>query len=331
MLKVLHYSVILFLIVSFIIFFGVPSLKSFLRRGIYTDEEKVSKPFIPLPAVTICARNPNKSLTGWKDDVVDGSTNEDNSNAGMNANYIAQECGAVASSKLDNCIKRKSFKLSETVQSCRLGIHSEAENLIDSEFWTSDMTVSEHGMCYTINYPKKVGTDPFKEVLTFLFDKDLHYKVLIHDSNFFLLTANPSVIPQIMLELNGEDTKTQMYFLKATKRFLMNRKEQPCVEDKSYSFTKCIKESLSKKVGCRLEWNLMENSSLPICTSMKDIMMMENHYFSLTMLQQSAVVKYTGCHIPCTYTEYSTVGEPYSRGVSPGLGKEKELYIKTIY
>ena len=91
------------------------------------------------------------------------------------------------------------------------------KNIVELSFWSSDLTVSGHGLCHTINYPENVGADPFEEVLTFFLRDNLQYKMHIHDPNYFLLTANPFAIPQISLEMmSGDNPQAAMNFLKAT-------------------------------------------------------------------------------------------------------------------
>ena len=138
-------------------------------------------------------------------------------NQGMQVNFIFEECGTIEADEAFNCIKQKTFNLTETVLAGQLGLScNPCKNILDESFWSSDLTVSEHGLCHTINYPDKLGADPFKEVLSFILDEKLQYKILVHDPNFFLLTANPLTIPQITLEMmNNGNPQASMNFLKA--------------------------------------------------------------------------------------------------------------------
>ena len=69
----------------------------------------------------------------------------------------------------------------------------------------------------------------------------------------------------------GDNSKAAMYFLKSTKHLKMNKKDKSCNEDISYSFTMCVQESISMKVGCRMEWNLLGNTNLFACNTTDEI------------------------------------------------------------
>ena len=47
----------------------------------------------------------------------------------------------------------------------------------------------------------------------------------------------------------------------------MNVPDDPCIEDPDYNYKEWIKESVSKRVGCRTKW---DNNIFPLCTSVKD-------------------------------------------------------------
>ena len=312
LISVLHCLVIFLLLLLFGLFFGFPSLENYLRSDVYTDVGTIDEATIPLPAVTICVKNPENNFTGWK-----STTKDDSSDPNTN---IAQICRNVSPTDVFNCIEEKTFNLTESVMKCQLGITSESKDLLHSHIWSADLTVSENGLCHTLKSNERIGADPYKEVLYFILNDQLQYKILVHDPRFFYLTGNPSTIPQVMLEMKNNGKKTEMRFLRVTKHVKINRKEKPCNENESYSFTKCVMESLSQKVGCRLEWNLIDDSSLSTCSSMEQISKIEKLYLSLTMLQQSSIVNLTGCDVPCSFMEYSLVGDPFYRSNEFGLG-----------
>ena len=391
--RLLHHVVIFALLVIFLLFFGVPSLKTFLRRGLFTDIEEMGEASLALPAVTFCVKNPKNKNTAWKKENLRVESNDTNNDrdaflsnthiseddttlkihgntlgntvdnetiteedkfekseadsvlnaeevsnskeSALEVNHIPLKCGPMfmlSPSSLYSCVKQKTYNLSESLLTARLGVTRNSQDILDPDFWNSDMTVSEHGFCHTFDYPIKLGADPFEEVVTFILDKKLEYKVRVHDPNFFLVTANPIAIPQIPMELRSSDNpRTSMNFLKAIKHHKMNTKDNPCEEDKDYSFTLCVKESLTRKVGCRLEWSLVVDNSMPLCENLTQIMKFEYLYFNLTMLQQSSVVATTGCSLPCTYMEYTLAGAPYSQGNKFGLGRLCWLCMGTLY
>ena len=99
----------------------------------------------------------------------------------------------------------------------------------------------------------------------------------------------------------------------------LNRPDQPCVESESYSFTACLINHLSSKVGCRLKWDTWSDPSRPLCSEVKQVFQYEDEFFYMSNLEQSALVRTTGCQLPCRYREYAQVDEPLG-GFKPTLG-----------
>ena len=62
----LHYVVIFLLLTVFPLFFGGPSLKTFIRHGVFTDIDEVAEVSLTLPAVYFCVKNPENKNTAWK-------------------------------------------------------------------------------------------------------------------------------------------------------------------------------------------------------------------------------------------------------------------------
>jgi hypothetical protein len=66
-----------------------------------------------------------------------------------------------------------------------------------------------------------------------------------------MITANPETVPMIFLEFDGHDDGQLMAFLKVVNHINMDRPDQPCSDNDDYSFTACVKNSLTKRIGCR--------------------------------------------------------------------------------
>jgi hypothetical protein len=111
-----------------------------------------------------------------------------------------------------------------------------------------------------------------------------------------------------------------MVSLKAIYHQIMNKTEQPCESSESYSFTACIKNSISKRVGCRMEWDSWSARDIELCTRVEQLMQYEKEYQDFWDIDESAVLNETGCIPPCRYTEYKLSAEPikYQRN-SAGL------------
>ena len=92
---------------------------------------------------------------------------------------------------------------------------------------------------------------------------------------------------------------------------MMDKPEQRCESSESYSFTACIKNSISRRIGCRLKWDNWSSRDIPLCTETDQIRSFEHEYSHIIEnLEQSKIVKYTGCFIPCQYTEYKVAKDP---------------------
>ena len=92
-----------------------------------------------------------------------------------------------------------------------------------------------------------------------------------------------------------------------TKHKKLNLERRPCEEDPAYSFTGCIKEKLSEKVGCRLPWDKWSQQDRAVCKSRKQIRQFEQIYLGLTNANVEKIVEMTGCAKPCHYKEYKFV------------------------
>ena len=85
---------------------------------------------------------------------------------------------------------------------------------------------------------------------------------------------------------------------------------QPCENSPSYSFTACIKNSISRVVGCRMEWDTWSDPAWPVCQRVDQIKMVEAEYFKLEESVQAEIVNNSDCPLPCRYKEYQIIGEP---------------------
>ena len=66
-----------------------------------------------------------------------------------------------------------------------------------------------------------------------------------------------------------------------TKTKKLNLGHRPCEEKTDYSFTICVKESLSEQVGCRTPWDRRSLYEREICTEESQIKMFEQLYWVL--------------------------------------------------
>ena len=120
------------------------------------------------------------------------------------------------------------------------------KELHQSSYLRRDITASFNGKCYT----QEVKSDN----TSILLNPQLRIKMIIHDPNFFLITVNPSTIPAITLEI-GENDEFQFIYIDVVRKVKMNTKKQSCERNETYSFSSCVKNHVSNKLGCRLSTN----------------------------------------------------------------------------
>jgi hypothetical protein len=91
---------------------------------------------------------------------------------------------------------------------------------------------------------------------------------------------------------------------------MMDEPEKRCESSETYSFTACVKNSISGKIGCRLEWDAWSQRDIPLCTRVEQLRRFEEECTNLYYLHQPDIAKNTGCLIPCSYAEYKLATEP---------------------
>ena len=122
-----------------------------------------------------------------------------------------------------------------------------------------------------------------------------------------MFTINPDAIPHIWLTM--DDFKAQFVYIKAVYHKSMDKPEQRCESSKSYSFTTCIKNSISRMVGCRLKRDGWSSRTIPVCKGIQQLLQFEQKYEEIDTLMQDSIVELT-CVPPCSFTEYKLATEP---------------------
>jgi hypothetical protein len=144
----------------------------------------------------------------------------------------------------------------------------------------------------------------------FFLDPQLKYAVFIHDPTFFIIAFKPVPTPGIRFQMDEGFIFISLY-LSVTKHIKMNQKTNPCNEDPNYDFQLCVRNSLSRKVGCRLPWDLRSSSNIPLCLEMNQIKTFEKLIFEMSYGGSlEAITKKTGCISPCKFKEYKFALDP---------------------
>ena len=133
------------------------------------------------------------------------------------------------------------------------------------------------------------------------------YSVFIHDPDFYFPSINPEAFPRVLFTI--DDSQSQLIWIKVTYKTLMDKDNQHCNSAQSYSFTKCIRESVSSAVGCRMPWDPW--SQQKNCTTVQQMLELNIMYDDLDITSKfQTLVEETQCLTPCTFTQYELSGQP---------------------
>ena len=231
------------------IFFGYPAFQRYLDASVSVEEwiEPSHNHTLPAPAVTLCPFE--KYFNGWKNTINPTYLN----------NYDVNCPEASSPEDFVRCLEQKTFNFSETVQQSHQGIGPTViQNFSSPSSWISDSSVGLSGRCYTLNYTGGLGTDLMDDALAFNLNPDLQYSFYVHQLDFFLLTWNPLTMPTINGNIEQESLGTNWHslFLKTVRHEKIHRSSAPCNPQPQYRFSLCVKKAVSKRVGCRLPWDM---------------------------------------------------------------------------
>ena len=314
-----------FLLVLFSCFtflFGLPALSTFLQANVMTHTSVETfmvgaKRKALAPAITFCPRSrstmKNKRSSGWKN------------TSAKDQHVLEYQCGTKekTAENILECIKNKTFDLNETILSAEMGL-SKQNNLLENSNWEWDVSNTDDGRCYTFDSSLWLEANIENGALFFKLNNSLDYIIHIHDPSFFLLTTNPLTIPKLKISLDprnyGGSRFYYMNYIRLTKHVKMNQETSPCRAGSEYSFLKCLKTSVSNKVGCRQDWDRLTNKEIPKCKTADQLVANEAIFYRFGQMEQRELVETTKCALPCEYMEYEKQGEHFKHGQSFGLG-----------
>ena len=97
----------------------------------------------------------------------------------------------------------------------------------------------------------------------------MHYEINILDPTYFYITRNPEPGHPTARTWANFESLPHVYAFALTEVEELNVPDDPCNEDPDYNFRKCIKESITKKIGCRTKWDdvQLNVNDLLLCAS----------------------------------------------------------------
>ena len=175
-------------------------------------------------------------------------------------------------------------------------------------FWDSDITLFTAGQCHTLNNSYTIGTNR-THLLQFTLVQNNTYLIRIHDPHLSILNFNPDTFPDVMITLKP-NSGLMLYYIKAIIHVNLKTKTNQCEESEEYSFKSCVKNSIGRKVGCRLPWDKWTDPWLPICTLKEQLIKVDDEFQNAMYISKEVFASITGCSFPCKYVEYQLVGQP---------------------
>ena len=284
----------LFLI--FLLYFGCPSYRRFNKKDTVFSENQVSVDHARPVMITIFAWK-GISFNGWKDQTV-GYEN------------LTGICNSTDEyDKMIECIINKTYEHEDIISKCTTG--EDDIDVKNKTTWIQGITKFSAGRFHSTKiYPTIFHNEKAEQEwqMNIYLKSNQNYTFVIHDPDFFPFTRTPDTIPNILI--NMDDSRSQQVIIRAVYTKKMNEAKYTCISDKSYSFTTCVANSVSAKVGCRLELDNLSSQEFPECTRVGEIIEIAGIYERLSAMMESVLVNYTGCSLPCTYVEYRLIKEP---------------------
>ena len=287
------------LFIMFFFVFGWDSIQKFREKKTIIIEGSTEYAKDDHPAIIACASV--NGQTGWRDPSVTEKVFETICHAADNAKQAS------------NCVDKETFNFSEIINETQ----DANRNYISQPQWQLYKNLFT-GKCFTLNISAAViGTD-IHHPLTIKYAQAANYQYsMVHDPNFFILGPNPETMPRI-LQIIGPEYGTKLLYLQTIEHIKMSLPDRPCQGSPSYSFTRCIQNSLSNKVGCRQEWDMWSDPETPACTEMGQLKQLYDEGMKIHQLEKKKLASKTGCLLPCRYKEYQIVsileqGSPPSR------------------
>ena len=175
------------------------------------------------------------------------------------------------------------------------------------DLWRSffyDLSSYDNGHCHTYNPP--VETPPvFTQRLYFMLANIGQYKdydLFLHERDQFWPRSDMFSFGQSEPVVLPPGTELEVVF-KVKEVTMINREEHRCVEDQSYSLTKCLQKYIEEKSNCHI--NFAKDKGQERTCSIENFK--KYHVLLIRMRQNriSHVVQQSGCYPKCKVVRYS--------------------------
>ena len=248
-------SVQVILFVILFKYFGLPSWEKYKEEKTVVTSAEKDLGGIPAPTVTVCPAN-NETMIGYKN----SSVRMENFPGGT---FVFKLCKGLTGDDIVHCVENKTFGFSEVIKMASKGLLSFEGQFTDPRFWSPEFSWSAAGICYQLEANVTLGITKTLDVLRVVLNTSKS-SIYIHDPNFFLASNNPG-FPLNMMTISNT---MKMHSFKLVRHNNLDLASKRCNPDPLYSFTRCIKTSFSKKIGCRLHWDRWTQLGLPACNTL---------------------------------------------------------------
>ena len=253
-LKVLANAILLFIAIQY---FGLPSWERFQARKVIVTTSQDDKANLPAPDVTVCPAHPRTGY-GFPDP--------------KSPHNIEELCGGQKGADIADCVTNATYSVTEAFTfTAQQGSLSTVEEL--GTIWAPEFSDTKAGMCFTLestfsmvphgNSTIAIGFQNRKKNTTI---KNTLYTVFVHDPKYFLVNYNP-LMPVKFIGI-PISYKLKMRKLVLIEHEKLDLPSKPCNPLPSYSFTACLKKSLSLEIGCRLPWDRLSPKTQAVCDNL---------------------------------------------------------------
>lgn len=215
-LVLLKKGIFLLLFVLFMVYFGIPSIETFIRKETIFIENTGHYSHLDFPVISITRYPDNQT--------------------------IKEECYSKNKSKeLLDCVRNKTFDLNNTIIDMRQNIYSGANSLVDKGKWEKTYLITYYGKIFSLQEYDMSYTD----YLMIRLPGSGRYHIDLHDRNHYIGGSE-----------QYEDFQRPQLYLEKAKRFeagiqaIINLKIEKvillpevsnCNDEYDYSFYNCIK------------------------------------------------------------------------------------------
>ena len=224
-IAVLKTALQVILLIIFIWYFGFPALERYNENKVIVVTSRKATEGIASPYLTFFVQNPVHK-TGWKKRLV-GSNG---------TSVINSYCQGLEGEQIYICIRNKTYTFEEGIKDILLG-STARRSLLGDRNWNSDFQITPKGQSYTIQIPRKLTPNYFKDQIIIELNKSLNYIIYIHDKDFYISNENPYGLKMPRIKLHPSTDPTPYYYnLVLTLHEELNVPEDPCNADLGYNF-----------------------------------------------------------------------------------------------